>query len=347
MFFTTKIFQVKEVKKMALAATNVNEAAAFPVPNALMDLNIAEINPVYFLIYVYALSCARRGRRELSNAQIAADLNVSAKDVTNAFAFFMSKGLVRIPNFRALDDADFDVEFLSGENIAPSPPREPVPPSYASAEIARILGDNNEARQMRAKVESLLGKGLSSAETQKLCQIYDYIGLSASVILILVEYMVSKGKKSWRVIEKEAIEWAGAGVDSVKKANAYIARKETLAGYEAQTQRLIGAQSRALTGREKGFFKDWQEKDFSMELLRAAYEETVNRLGDFKIAYMNKILLNWREKGAEKPEAASEVQKERREAQGKKTEAGRYDFDAIRQKAFEKQLSSLKEVGQA
>ena len=51
-------------------------------------------------------------------------------------------------------------------------------------------------------------------------------GFSPEMILLLIQYCVSKKKTDWRYIEKVAISWKNQEIDSVEKVQEYIKKSE-------------------------------------------------------------------------------------------------------------------------
>lgn len=305
----------------------------FPVPNAAVDQLIGEGSPVYLMIYLFALRQLEAGNTSVTNSQIADVLRVSNMDVVNAFLFYSSRGLLKIHNFTSVDDIDFDIEFCF----------EPMKtgkvefrPSYKASEISRQLTDNPKVSQMYHMVGQMLGKVLSTADAELLYSLYDYYALPAEVILVLVEYFVSKGKRSMRAIEKEAAKWASNGIDSVEKARCYIKKREEFLSYASQVRRVIGIGERRLTAKELEYINLWQNKfHMDFEMVKAAFELTVNQTGKLSFAYMNRILESWAESNIHKQ---SEIKRDKLPAGKKTKKSAKYDYEKLEKAAFQKMM---------
>lgn len=286
--------------------------------------------PTYLSVYIFALRQYEKNNRNISNDWIAQALKISKIDVVNAFLFYSSQGLIKIHNFTTVDDGDFDIEFCLGA----SAPKNAVSfkPSYKASEISRRLQENPRMGQMYKMVGQILGKTLSSADTELLYSFHDYYGLSIEVILVLIEYYAGKGKCSMKYIEKEAGKWASAGIDSIEKAKAYINKREEFLSYTSRVRTLLGIQERRLTTRELGYIHNWQsELAMSLEMVKAAYEKTVNQTGKLSFAYMNKILESWAKEHILSP---GDIAKKKPDA-SKPAKKSRYDFEALQRQAFE------------
>ena len=300
------------------------------VPARVADLLTEAGCATYLSVYIYAVNQCAKGNVNISNDFIAEALKISKIDVVNAFLFYSSQGLIKIHNFTSVDDGEFDIEFCF------SAPCEkaaiPFKPSYKASEISRQLQDNPRMSQMYKMVGQILGKTLSSADTELLYSFHDYYGLPIEVILVLIEYYVSKGKRSMKYIEKEAGKWACAGVDSIDKAKAHIEKREEFLSFTARIRTVLGIQERRLTTRELSYIHNWQsEFNMSPDMVKAAYELTVNQTGKLSFAYMNKILESWAKSNIHAP---GDIHKQKT-TEKKDTKKSRYDFKALQRQAFE------------
>ncbi len=300
------------------------------LPGRVVDLLTENGLATYLAVYLYALRQHQSGNRQVSNDAIAEALKISLIDVVNAFMFYSSQGLIKIHNFTSIENGDFDIEFCPDEKH----PHSAVPfrPSYRSSEISRRLKENPRMSQMYQMASQILGKTLSSADTELLYSFHDYYGLPIEVILVLMEYYVSKGKTSMKYMEKEAGKWVSAGVDSVEKAQAHIKKREDFLSYTARVRNIMGIQERKLSTRELTYINKWQNEFYmSLDMVKAAFELTVNQTGKLSFAYMNKILESWANEGIKKPQDITS-----KKPTGKPKKESRYDFEAIQREALEK-----------
>ncbi|MBR7164029.1 MAG: DnaD domain protein [Clostridia bacterium] len=307
-----------------------SDSGYMALPARVADLLTEAGCPTYLSVYLFALRQHEKGNRNISNSFIAEALKISKIDVVNAFLFYSSQGLVKIHNFTSVDDGDFDIEF----SFTASDKKAAVPfkPSYKASEISRRLQENPRMSQMYKIVGQILGKTLSSADTELLYSFHDYYGLSVEVILVLIEYYVSKGKHSMKYIEKEAGKWASAGIDSVEKAKAYIEKREEFLSYTGRIRTLLGIQERRLTTRELSYIHNWQsEFSMSLDMVKNAYELTVNQTGKLSFAYMNKILEAWAKSNIHMPQDVAKAKK----AEANRQKNSRYDFEALQRQAFD------------
>ena len=171
-------------------------------------------------------------------------------------------------------------------------------PEYTAGDIAArgdpaFLALVDEAKRV-------LGHALSTPDLKKLFGIYDYLALPAEVVMQLLHYCVavSKGRlPSMRYIEHEAFVWARRGILTLEQADAYIAEQLRRRQESAAVAELLGIRGREMTASESRYVQTWISEGTPRELIELAYDRTVTNTGSLKWGYMNKILLNWKEKG--------------------------------------------------
>ena len=191
--------------------------------------------------------------------------------------------------------------------LPPEPPApEPPPPDYSTADISQALADQASTfSALVGEVERRLGKRLSTADLKNLYTLYDHLAIPAEVILMLVSWCTEEitrkygpGRKPFlSQIRKEGFIWARRGVDTMERAEEYIAKLARLRGREAEVLRLLDIPARPLVEREKAYIAAWDEMGFDNEALRMAYERTVLKKQSMDWGYMNGILRRWHEKG--------------------------------------------------
>ena len=169
---------------------------------------------------------------------------------------------------------------------------------------------------------------LNSNDMKILFGIYDYLGLPAEVIMVLMNYCVQRyedlkgeGRKpTFRYIEKEASRWVKDGITSLDEADSYIDRKKELDGQLRRAAEVLDIRDRDLTDTETNYIRSWLEMGFDMEMLREAFDRTVTNTGKRAWSYMNTIMESWRDKGIFSPK---DIQEKDRPAASRKTKPSR------------------------
>ena len=214
---------------------------------------------------------------------------------------------------------------------APAPAVEPSPaeehPAYTRDDVTDKLEHNADFRGLTQAVESRLGKRLTTPDLNCLLGLYDYLGLPADVIYLLVGHVAEKVQRRFgqgrrpgmRQIEKEGYAWARMGIDSQAAAVEYLKRYAARQQALPQFMRALQLPQRPPSPSEEKYLTAWQEMGFGPETVALAYDRTILRCQELKWPYLNGILKRWHEKGLHTPE---EVQQGDRAAAARQTEDG-------------------------
>lgn len=186
-------------------------------------------------------------------------------------------------------------------------PPEPADerPAYQRAEVADRLEKSGEFRNLTSEVERKLGKQLTTPDVGVLLGLYDYLGLPADVIYLLVCHCTERvqgrygqgHRPGMKQIEKEGYAWARMGVDTQSAAAEYLRRYAARQGAMPGYMRALQLGDRPPAKSEEKYLVLWQEMGFSPEAVALAYDKTVLKCHELKWAYCNGILKRWHEAG--------------------------------------------------
>lgn len=156
------------------------------------------------------------------------------------------------------------------------------------------LKQNEEVSQLLYIAEQYLAKTLTPTEMQKIFFFYDELHMSADLIEYLVEYCVSRGRKSMRYIETVALAWTRDGVTTVEMARDASSRfsKDYYTILKA-----MGISGRNPVENEISYIDTWRKiYCFDLELIQEACSRTVLSTGQPSFQYADKILSGWKKK---------------------------------------------------
>lgn len=213
---------------------------------------------------------------------------------------------------RALHDAMAKLERLglvAARRTAPLPPADELP-QYTAEDLVRRSNEDVAFQGVRLETERLYGRKLTTPETRTLLGMYDYLGFPADVLMELVnhvfeEYRTENGPgrvPTMRMIEKEAYVWAQHEVLTLDLAEAYISRRQQRKERAAQILEAVQVRGRAPTPTERKYIESWLDMGFADGAIAEAYDRTMVSTGGLKWPYLNKILVNWHQKGLHTPE---------------------------------------------
>lgn len=190
---------------------------------------------------------------------------------------------------------------------APQPPLDPAEelPQYPASDLTQRSREDPAFSAILAEGARVIGHNLSSNDMRVLFGIYDYLGLPAEVIFMLLsdcadqftERYGTSRRPSAKAIEKLAYEWARQEILTLEQADSYIAERKERRGEIFQIKALLNIYDRALSATEEKYITSWLDMGFHEDAIAIAYDRTLTQTSALKWPYMNKILLSWHEKG--------------------------------------------------
>jgi len=180
---------------------------------------------------------------------------------------------------------------------------------YDSEEIADAVENDNSFRAVVEYSSQKLEKQLNRNDLNTLYALYDYYGMAPDLVCGVVEYCVSMGKRNLSYVFNTAVTMQADGIVSYDALEGYIKAKRTAEGKAGRFRRLCGIGNRELTSKERLYTDRWfGEMRLSFDLVKLAYEITVNNTGEVALPYMSKILEKWHAKGIKTAEDAEKYE---------------------------------------
>ena len=186
---------------------------------------------------------------------------------------------------------------------APKILRPAQPPVYSETDLIRAE-KQTDFPQLLGEAQRRLGKVLSTEEAKVLLSIYDYLGMPAEVISILLSYCIQRSRArgngrnpSMHTIEREAYHWADLGIDTMEEAAAYMQMQLDRQSKAGRLRQVLNLGDRKLTAGEEKLVLQWIDWGFGPEEVSMAYEKTCMNTGGLKWPYLNSILKSWHSQG--------------------------------------------------
>lgn len=301
------------MKQLTIYRDNYNGSTV--IPNSFIDDYMTDANDAQLKIYLYLI---RIMSAHLSTdvSDMADKFNYTEKDVMRALQYwekrkllsleYESSGDTKVLTAIHLRDAghhppaapivgdEFTIPAVSLLSASPAVDKEPEPalytkPSY-SLDRLKEFKDNEEISQLLFVAEQYLGKTLSAADIRTILFFSDELHFSTDLIDYLIQYCVDRGKKSFRYIEKVAVNWAEEGITTPKQA-AKHARK-----YDKNVYLIMEALGKTSnpTAAEAGYIQRWvKEWGFTTDIIFEACTRTVRNTDKHRFEYADSILANW------------------------------------------------------
>ena len=300
------------------------------VPSDFIENVMPKANGAFVKVYLYALNLAQKGIR-CDYGEIADKLDLLESDVVKAFEYLSEQGCLC-----AFGD---QIIFGKPRPVEEEPGNEPAPaekPKKSAESIKYIMTENQNLSDLCQLAQQMLGKTLSDRDIETLYWLYDELGFSPEVILMILEYCVSKDKRSMKYIEKVAIGWHENGITTISAAEQYMHDQAEKNSYFGNIRRLFGIDDRSLSKTEEMYLKSWRDSyNMSEDMVALAYEYCIIRTNKLSFPYINSIIENWYKKGIfTVPDAEKEQEEFRNNPRSEKElnvykdETG-YDYDKI------------------
>ena len=316
--------------------------SVFAVPCSVVDDDLKLAGSVQLKVLLWVL---RHAGEPFEAEDIAGALGIDRADVGDAMLYWQETGLISGEG-NALSPA-------GKESTAKAAPFQPEKQEHAEEEekpkhvlsrpqkpdsefVAKRISESEEIACLMESAQEILGRLISEGDSATLLMIHDDFGLPSNVIIMLMQYAVSIGKSNMRYIEKVAVNWADEDINTLEKAEERLRLLSEKQKAWRTVESAIGISHRTPSKREETFAPVWvNEWKFSPDMIREAYDRTIDGAGKYQTAYMNSILERWHEAGITTPKQAADDQMERvsthsksGKSHGAKTEKQKeYTFD--------------------
>ena len=223
-------------------------------------------------------------------------LELSLSEVTEALEFWAKNGILE------LDDCE-----LSSDIVASITDKTNETPAYTGTQILKFVVSNPSFKMLADCAQNVLGKVFTKTDYTSLQFLKEYYNFSDEYILMLLAYCAENNTSNWAYIRKTTKILYDEGIDTYEKLEAHFSARRNKRSLEYKVRKLFGVGGREFTAREKGVFDAWDNAKFSFELIKMAYEISVDNGKGANWNYTNKILENWLASGVKTVEDAQKL----------------------------------------
>ena len=206
-------------------------------------------------------------------------------------------------------------------------------PKYSGEEISALLDkDGGRLKSMVDECQQLIGHIFNPRETETLVGICDWLGVESDFVITLTAYYTRKKPGcNVRYIQKAALDLVNNGVDTIDLLDEYLKQMELYDGLAGKLRGWLGIGTREFTPKENDTIKRWiNGLGYGEDLVKYAYDITVNNNLKFSFSYANKILENWYKDGVRSladAEAREEAFKKEKAAEKSTEKSSSFDTD--------------------
>ncbi|WP_035283260.1 MULTISPECIES: DnaD domain protein [unclassified Clostridium] len=261
-----------------------NKSQGFtPVNNVFIEKYMPQARGEFVKIYLLMLKHNISGELGVSSSILASSLNLLESDIMNALNYWNDQGVIKLTQIDRM--GNFNVEFIDLVD-------EPIRPKK-QVDLLEAL-DSSNTKDMLKDIEMLLARPLSPNEMSIYLNWQKEFGFSSELILILMEYCISKGKSDPRYIEKVALAWHDQKITTIEQAQNLIKKTEDKWLNIRKILTYLGINNTDIMKPQQDLIEKWLLiYKFPNEIILKACDICFERLNRADFKYIDGILTNW------------------------------------------------------
>ena len=254
-----------------------------PISNVFIDNYMPKARGEFVKVYLLGLKYCISGEIGVSSSIIAGTLHLLETDVMNAWNYWSDEGVIK---FIAIDNmGNFNIEFLDLDETAAVPKQ--------NVNLLEEL-DKGSTKDMLQDIEKFLGRPLSSKEMEMYISWIKDLNFTPEIILILIQYCVSKGKTDTRYVEKIAVVWNEANIRSIEEAQIFIKKHEDKWINIRKILTYLGIKDAEIMKPQEQMLDKWLNiYNFPLDVIYKACDICFERLNKTEFKYIDAILNSW------------------------------------------------------
>lgn len=287
-------------------------SGVFTVPNTVVDNYFKFSKPEHIKVLLFVL---RNMYKDPEISEIAEECGFSEYEVKEALLYWADANVL-LPK---------DIPAVSQKQKKTSVKQSSKP---SRNDIAKKSEADPKIQFLLLETEKRMGRILKDNETRDLVWLYDDQGLDISVILLVIQYAISKEKANIRFIEDVCLKLIDKEIDNIADADTELHKMDLSEKCWQIVSAIFGIDKRKPSAKESEAVTKWiAEWKMSKEMISLAYDECVNKKSKFSFPYVAKVIEVWHQKGYMKPEDIEKAPK--------KNDFASYDMDL-----YEKMINS-------
>lgn len=291
---------------------------------------------------LFALLSSAEARNNFENnvEKLARELGCTVAEVLAAVSFWRGTGLIETDE-EGSREKEAPVKDIVEEEVSKDKKLEQKAtlgddlPKYSTAELNAILEKHQSSAMLVDECQNILGKIFNPHEICSIVALKDYLDLEDEFIILLVSHCAKIGKKTIHYIKKLAFSFYNDGITNAKLLRKHLVKLDEMYSIEGQIRSLFGMHDRELTTKEKKFINAWVcDFGYGIDVIKKAYEITVDATQKPTPAYANAILERWHTEGLRNLEAIEKAEAEKAPSEGS------FDTDDFFEAALKRSFNS-------
>ena len=166
-------------------------------------------------------------------------------------------------------------------------------PTYSGAQIKKFMKENEKIASLFDECQSIMGKSFTPVDYNNVIYLKDYFRLSDNYIMLLIAHCVEIEKGTWAYIRKTAKNLYDDGISTYAELEKHFEERRNKQSLEYKIRNIFGIGMRELSKKESEKIQLWISYEIPEELLKKAYDITVDKTGKISFAYASRIIENW------------------------------------------------------
>ena len=298
-------------------------------------------------ILIALMMCADENGAVNEEISLAELLGLAKSDVDASLKFWRGAGMISSARAKRAEKSEKEEPALKTQRAHKDGALEKsvgVSP-YATEELASLFERRLVSAQFIDEAQRVLGKTFNSYDTGIVAGLVDQLGFEEEAVLAILAYATRLGKKTVRYSEKLALVFYDDGLTTASQVVGRIEMIERSADVIHKIRGLFGMSDRELSKTEKSLFEKWTQKyGYDVDVVRLAYDITVDTISKPVPKYAGSILDRWYAEGlrtAEEITAFEEKQKAEKEGRNENSQKS-YEIDDFFEAALQRSFEDLK-----
>ncbi|MBQ8762493.1 MAG: DnaD domain protein [Clostridia bacterium] len=315
----------------------------FAVPTDIVDKHIRLANGDQLKVLLWIL---RNSTDNPDIDEMCKALKINASDAADYLQYWVLTGVLS-ENGETVTPPPADIpekaETVKEEKKNEIPVVSVAPSKPSSREILERIEESPEIGHLFNEAQQMLGKTIGYDGQCTLLLLHDHYGLPTEVLFMMIDYCVSIGKSNYAYLEAVGKDWGTREIDTLDKAAEQIAiLKKSNAVWKEFAQN-AGITNPRPTVKQTEYLRRWSsEWKFGINMIILAYEEMANHTSKLSMPYIDKILMNWHNKGYKTPadveKAAAEQKDSKPAGKTKNSNEASYDLDKFKEQSLHGEL---------
>lgn len=254
-----------------------------PVSNIFIDKYLPNARGEFVKVYLLGLKYCISGELGVSSSILAGALHLLETDVMNAWNYWSDEGVIKLIPIDNM--GNFNIDFIDLKE-SPSDTKEDVD----------LLTELNKSsiKDMFDDIQKLIGRTLSSKEMMMYIGWHKDLLFPPELILLLIQYCVSKGKTDYRYFERIAIAWHDSKIATIDEAQSYIKRHEDKWVKIKKILNYLGVKDPEIMKPQEEMLNKWiNVYKFPLDVIFKACDICFERINKADFKYIDAILNSW------------------------------------------------------